>query len=147
LTIKHLTYRIAHTSALGIASLAQAMGLSAQTLTNSLNVNSETHNLNIARFEMLVDFANGNFKAAEYFAQKENAVVVQLPAALDLGDMNLLDAYMKCVEGQGEIAYSFRKAWADGRISAQEFTEIKAETIRNIGYQLAFLAAIEAITR
>ncbi len=147
MTIKHLAYRVAHDSALGIASLAEAMGLSHQTLTNFLNVNSDTHNLNINRFEMLIDFSNGNLQAAEYFASKANAVVVPLPVDNIASDMSLLDAFMNSVIAGGEFAQEFNRAFADGRVTPREFETIKKTVHDAIASQLAILNRIEQVVR
>lgn len=147
MTIKHLAYRIAHNSALGIASLAEAMGLSAQTLTNFLNVNSDTHNLHIARFEMLVDFANGNLAVAEFFGNKANAAVVPLPTNTIIGDMNLLDAFLNAGVKSGSFDYEFKKAWDDGRIDAVEFARLKQLNLDLIGARLALIAQLEQVVQ
>ena len=143
MTIKHLAYRLAHESARGISSLAQDMGKGAQVLSNKLNPNSETHHLTIAELEMLADFTNNNLAIAEYFAAKIGAVVIALPSDVPASDMSLLDAFMQSVIDGGEFAQSFNAAYADGRVTHEEFCALKAKTYHMIAAQLAFLAKIE----
>lgn len=147
MTIKHLAYRIAHKSALQIGGLADAMGMLKQTLTNCLNTTTETHNLNIQKFEMLVDFADGNLDAAEYFAAKANAVVIQLPEIPDLGDMGLLDSYMSIIKEFGDLAGEFQSAYSDGEITNKEFDKIDIEVTAVQAKLLAFKARIKKVVR
>jgi hypothetical protein len=147
LTIKHLAYRIARDSQLGHASLADAMGMKSQTLTNSLNVNASTHNLNISNFELLAEFSNGNMAVAEYFAAKVNAVVVPLPIMPDDSDMALLDGFMAVMKEMGELAVSFQTAYADSNITKKEFDKIKEEFADVLSRLLAFQSQIERVVR
>ena len=147
MTIKHLAYRIARDSQLGHASLAQAMNVKAQTLTNCLNVNAETHNLNISNFELLAEFSNGNLAVAEFFAAKCNAVVVTLPDVPDESDMGLLDGFMAIMKELGELSSSFQTAYADGDITAREFERIASEVSDVQSQLLAFQAQIKRVVR
>jgi hypothetical protein len=147
LTIKHLAYRIANDSKLGHASLAEAMGVKAQTLTNCLNVNANTHNLNISNFELLAEFSNGNLAVAEYFAGKVNAVVVPLPEIPDESDIGLLDGYMAVIKEMGELAVKFQEAYADSNISQKELEAIDAEFADVQSKLLAFQSQIKRVAR
>lgn len=147
MTIKHLAYRIAKQSQLGHASLAEAMGVKAQTLTNCLNVNASTHHLNISHFELLAEFSNGNLPVAQYFAAKANAVVVPLPSVPDESDMALLDGYMAVIKEMGELAVSFQSAYADSNISQKEFDAIDAEFVDVQSKLLAFQSQIKRVVR
>lgn len=147
MTIKHLAYRIAKQSQLGHASLAEAMGEKSQTLTNCLNVNASTHNLNITKFELLAEFSNGNLAVAEYFAAKANAVVVLLPSVPDESDMALLDGYMAVIKEMGELAVSFQTAYADSNITQKEFDAIDAEFVDVQSKLLAFQSQIKRVVR
>ncbi|MGJ8619588.1 MAG: phage regulatory CII family protein [Methylophilaceae bacterium] len=147
MTIRHIVYRCVHDSEKGVPTLASEMGKSYQVLLNKLNVNSESHHLTIDELELIGDFINSNIAFATYFAQKSNAVVVQLPEVEQYGDMNLLDSFMQCVESNGEIARDFKDAYADGRIDDREYQEIKASMYTSIADQIAFLKLIESLTR
>lgn len=151
MNLRHLIYKLIKQSAFSYDDLTHYINqgrdikTSAQTITNKFNPNSDSHLPNICEYEQALELMNGWQALADYAASKFNAVVVALPCETIVGDMSLLDSYMDCVESQGSIAHSFKQAWEDGRISAQEFAEIKANTIYSIGHQLAFLAAIEAV--
>lgn len=128
-------------------ALASLMGKGEKVLQNKLNPNSETHYLNISELEMLADFANGNTALAEYFAQKDNAAVVPLPACEITGDMSLLDAFMEASSQVGMFAYEFKQAWADGRVTVQEFERLEKIQFESIGKRLALLAEIRRVVR
>ncbi len=147
MTIKHLAYRIANDSKLGHASLAEAMCVKAQTLTNCLNVNASTHNLNISNFELLAEFSNGNMAVAEYFAAKANAVVVPLPDMPDESDMGLLDGYMAVIKEMGELAVRFQEAYSDNNITEKEFEAIELEFADVQSKLLAFQSQIKRVVR
>jgi ketol-acid reductoisomerase len=147
LTIKHLAYRLAHEFAGGAVALAALMGKGEKVLQNKLNPNSETHYLNIDELEMLADFTSGNRQVAQYFAQKTNAAVVQLPTDVMTGDMSLLDAFMDAAMQDGEFANEFKKAWSDGRITVQEFERLEKIQFESIGKRLALLAEIKQVVR
>lgn len=143
MTIRHLTYRLVHNSEKGVPTLASEMGKSHQILNNKLNVNSESHHLTIDEFETIGDFLDVNIEYATYFANKANAVVVQLPDDAPTGDMALLDSFMQCVESGGLIAKEFKKAFADGRIEEHEYEVIKKAMYDSVADQMAFLKMIE----
>lgn len=146
MTIRHLAYRIAHDYPGTVIGLAALMGKGAQVFTNKLNPNSETHHLTITELETLADFTNANTAIAEYFAAKAGAVVVPIPE-VEQGDMGLLEAYMEAHAEHGEISKEFMRAYADGRIDAREFADIKEQTCHAIAKQLAWLAEIERVVR
>lgn len=142
-----MAYRLAHEFTGGAVALASLMGKGEKVLQNKLNPNSETHYLNISELEMLADFANGNTALAEYFAQKDNAAVVPLPACEITGDMSLLDAFMEASSQDGMFAYEFKQAWADGRVTVQEFERLEKIQFESIGKRLALLAEIRRVVR
>ena len=92
---------------------------------------------------MLADFTNNNLAIADYFAAKIGAEVIELPTNAPASDMSLLDAFMQSVIDGGEFAQSFNAAYADGRVTHEEFCALKAKTYHMIAAQLAFLAKIE----
>ena len=147
MTIQHLAYRLAHSFNGGVVALASVMGKSDKVLSSKLNPNIDTHHLNIAELDMLADFTDGNLTLAEYFAQKDNAAVVPLPACEITGDMSLLDAFMEASMQDGQFAYEFKKAWEDGRVTEQEFTHLEKIQFDSIGKRLALLAEIKRVVR
>lgn len=147
MNLKHLTYRFAHDYAGGITRLADEMGKGAQVLTNKLNPNTETHHVTINELEIIGDFTGNNLRIAEYFAQKQNAVVVALPATAVTGDMGLLDGFMEAISFDGDFAYTFKKAWEDGRVTEQEFAALEKIQYDSIGKRLALLAEIKRLVR
>ena len=51
------------------------------------------------------------------FAEKANAVVVQLPNIPDASDMGLLDGYMAIMRELGDMSAEFQTAYEDGDIN------------------------------
>lgn len=147
MTIRHLVYQLVRKSKMGVPTLAEAMGRGIQILNNKLNVNSDSHLLSIDEFETIGDFLDVNIEYATYFANKANAVVVQLPDDAPTGDMALLDSFMQCVESNGKIAKEFKAAISDGRISDPEYQVIKKAMYDTVADQMAFLKMIEGIAR
>jgi hypothetical protein len=116
-----------------------------QMLTNKLNPNSESHNLNISEFEMLANLTDGNLAVAKHFAAKANAVVVPLPQVVASGDMNLLDAFLTVNIKSGSFDYAFKNYWDKGRISPTEFDKLEQLNADLISARLAFIAKIESL--
>jgi len=141
LTIRHLAHQLAQHR---IGDLALFMGKDTQVLRNKLNFNSDSAHLYVQEFEQIVDFTDANFAVAEYFAAKCNAVVFQLPAIQDDGDMSLLDSYMQIMKEMGDLAAEFQKAYADGSIDRKEFTRIANEVTGVQARLLAFQSTVES---
>jgi len=147
LTITHLAYRIAHEFTGSVVALAAMMGKGQQVLTNKLNPNYDSHHLSIEELEMMGDFTNRNIDIARYFADKANAVVVKVPDAPMDGDMSLLDGFLDITREMGEMSFEFQKSWADGEITKREFQCIKSEVSDVQSKLLAWLAAIERVSK
>lgn len=145
--ISHLIYRIAHAYAGGVVALASDMGRGEKVLSSKLNPNTETHHLNIEELDMLADFASANLVVAEYFADKANAVVVELPTDELTSDMSLLDGFMQSTASNGEFAASFIDAFGDGSVTTKEFEALRVKLYKNISTQLSFLNKIERVVR
>lgn len=141
MTIRHLAHQLAQHR---IGDLALFMGKDTQVLRNKLNFNSDSAHLYVQEFEQIVDFTDANFAVAEYFAAKCNAVVFQLPAIQDDGDMSLLDSYMQIMKEMGDLAAEFQKAYADGSIDRKEFTRIANEVTGVQARLLAFQSTVES---
>lgn len=111
-------------------------------LHNKLNPNTETAHINEDEIDVLLDMVpDGNFKAADFFAQRGGAVVIRLQP-VSSSDIELLDAYMAVVARLGEFSGDFSQAFADGDISANEFEQLQADANVVIASLLEMLARV-----
>lgn len=145
--ITHLAYRIAHGYRGGVVALSSMMGKNDRVMASKLNPNIDTHHLTIEEFSMLADFTNTNIEVAQYFAHKQNAVVVELPTIPEDGDMGLLDNYMDIMKELGKLSTEFQSDFADGNINYKEFERI-ANHVSQVQARLsAFQYAVKRIVR
>jgi hypothetical protein len=150
LTLRHLIHKLVHASPSGLAGLldylniGRTANMGVQTLSNKINFNSTSHTLNVQEAEQVLDYVDGNFSAAEYFASKCQAVVFRLPEQID-GDMALLDLFMDAMRELGEVSAEFQKAYADGRITMLEFAQIAKEIDDVIAKLIAFKCGVERV--
>lgn len=121
-----------------------AMG--AQVLNNKLNPNYEQDCLNVHQLEAIVRRLNLGFEVAEFFAEKNNAIVVRLPAVPE-SDMSLLDDFMNIAKELGETSLRFQQGFADGVITQDEFSQIKKEIYETVAALLSFEKSIERVVR
>ncbi len=146
MTIKHLAYRIGHEFPGSVAGLASLMGRGDVVLRNKLNPNSETHHLNIEEFEMMLDFANRNQDAAEYFAAKAGGVFMKVPDVPE-SDLGLLDLFMGTTKELGDVASAFQSAYADGNYTNKEYEALSVEVDEVIARLLEFKAGVKRVVR
>lgn len=147
MTIEHIAYRIAHEFKGGVVALASMMGKGEKVLQSKLNPNIDSHFLNIGELEMLADFTDRNEDVARYFAEKANAVLIKLPAAPIDGDMEMLDLVMSSIKELGEVFSVFQIAWADGRITDREYSQVSNEIDDVIARLLEFKAAVKRVSK
>lgn len=146
MTIKHLAYRVGHEFPGSVAGLASLMGRGDVVLRNKLNPNSETHHLNIEEFEMMLDFANRNQDAAEYFAAKAGGVFMKVPDVPE-SDLGLLDLFMGTTKELGDVASAFQSAYADGNYTNKEYQALSIEVDEVIARLLEFKAGVKRVVR
>lgn len=146
MTIKHLAYRVGHEFPGSVAGLASLMGRGDVVLRNKLNPNSETHHLNIEEFEMMLDFANRNQDAAEYFAAKAGGVFMKVPDVPE-SDLGLLDLFMGTTKELGDVASAFQSAYADGNYTNKEYEALSVEVDEVIARLLEFKAGVKRVVR
>lgn len=146
MTIKHLAYRVGHEFPGSVAGLASLMGRGDVVLRNKLNPNSETHHLNIEEFEMMLDFANRNQDAAEYFAAKAGGVFMKVPDVPE-SDLGLLDLFMGTTKELGDVASAFQSAYADGNYTNKEYDALSVEVDEVIARLLEFKAGVKRVVR
>ncbi|WP_135276930.1 phage regulatory CII family protein [Methylotenera oryzisoli] len=146
MTIKHLAYRVGHEFPGSVAGLASLMARGDVVLRNKLNPNSETHHLNIEEFEMMLDFANRNQDAAEYFAAKAGGVFMKVPDVPE-SDLGLLDLFMGTTKELGDVASAFQSAYADGNYTNKEYDALSVEVDEVIARLLEFKAGVKRVVR
>lgn len=146
MTIKHLAYRVGHEFPGSVAGLANLMGKGDVVLRNKLNPNNEGHHLNIEEFEMMLDFANRNQDAAEYFAAKAGGVFMKVPNIPE-SDMGLLDLFMGTTKELGDVASTFQTAYSDGNYTPKEFDALSIEVDEVIAKLLEFKAGVKRVVR
>jgi hypothetical protein len=145
--ITHLAYRIAHEYRGGVVALSSMMGKNDRVMASKLNPNIDTHHLNIEELSMLADFTNTNIEVAQYFAQKQNAVVVELPNIPADSDMSLLDNYMDIMKELGQLSTEFQSDFADGNINTKEFERIARHVSQVQARLSAFQYSVKRIVR
>jgi len=151
-TLRHLVHRLIYASPAGIAGVWEYLTsdkknrMPLQTMTNKVNFNSTSHNLNITEFEGAIDLIDCNYEVAEYFAAKCNSIVFKLPD-VQPGDMALLEGFMEIMTEIGEISTEFQKAISDGRISQNEMDRIAKEIGDAMSKLLAWQARVSLVVQ
>lgn len=146
LTIKHLAYRVGHEFSGSVAGLASLMGKGDVVLRNKLNPNNDGNHLTIEEFEMMLDFANRNQDAAEYFAAKAGGVFMKVPNVPE-SDLGLLDLFMGTTKELGDVASTFQTAYSDGNYTPKEFDALSIEVDEVIAKLLEFKAGVKRVVR
>lgn len=146
LDVSDALFHTAHDFKGGVPALAQRMDASANVLQKKVDPAIDTHKpllLEAVKIQQITQ----DYRVLHAMAQTLEHVAIPVPAEIELGDMGLLDAFMRTVEADGALCAEFRKAWADGNINAKEFEQLKISTYKQIGERLAFLAEIERVVR
>lgn len=146
LTIKHLAYRVGHEFQGSVSGLASLMGKGDVVLRNKLNPNNDGNHLTIEEFEMMLDFANRNQDAAEYFAAKAGGVFMKVPNVPE-SDLGLLDLFMGTTKELGDVASTFQTAYSDGNYTPKEFDALSIEVDEVIAKLLEFKAGVKRVVR
>jgi len=145
--ITFLAYRIAHEYQGGVVALSSMMGKNDKVMASKLNPNIDTHHLNIEELAMLADFTNTNVQVAQYFAEKQNAVVVELPIIPIDSDIGLLDNYMEIMKELGRLSTEFQSDFSDGNINNKEFDRIAHHVAQVQAKLSAFQLSVKRIVR
>lgn len=127
MSLQHLMYGLAHKFNGGLVALAAVMNKNDRVLNQKVNPNNTTHFLTLEEFETIADFTNGNLKVAEYFANKENAVVYVMPDLSGNDEEALLDSFVGITQKLGELSAEFLNSYADGQITNKELSKLFAE--------------------
>jgi hypothetical protein len=138
-------YNVAHDYPGGVPALAARMNKNKTVLQHKLNPNCETHGINADEIERIVDMANANFAAAEHFAHKAGALVVQLPDMPQVGDMELLDEFMSIMAELGQLSAEFQRGYSDGQIDSDDLDRISKEATDVHSRLLSFMKRVESM--
>jgi hypothetical protein len=145
MNLRDLLYHQAHDYPGGAAELERRIGAQPNYIQNSVAPSlAESHHMNAKVLEKMLDFVpNGNMDAAKFFAMKANATVIPIPSSMgNMGDMGLLDGFMCIVKELGEFSNEFQKAWADGRITTNEFEKVRMQAHEMIAAAQVFLERV-----
>ena len=144
MSFEDFLYRVAHGYPGAVPALAARMGKNPTVLMHKLNPNTSTHGVMANEAEQIIDLTNSNFSAAELFAGKAHAVVVQLIECHG-SDVELLDAFMDVIKELGMFSAEFQRDWADGHITPAEFRRLTKEAARFQSTILSFMARVEQL--
>ena len=119
-------YRVAHDfKPHGAVGLAKKMGIPAGTFLNELNPDAETHKLGLGR-AVAMSVAANDLRIAHAFADTCGLIAFPKPDLSNVSDAALLDLWLAHAEADGRFAEAVRHALADGSISEQELSAIRA---------------------
>ena len=127
MSLQHLMYGLAHKFNGGLVALSAVMNKNDRVMNQKVNPNNTTHFLTLEEFETIADFTNGNLKVAEYFANKENAVVYVLPDISGQDEEALLDSFVGITHKLGTLSDEFLKSYSDGNITTKELKDLIVE--------------------
>ncbi len=128
MSILDVVYRVAHKYKGGIRALAARMNKNSAVLNNKINVNCDTHHLNVEELAMIADFCNTD-EIAKWFAAQRGLLCTPMIQFDGVSDQALLDLFLKLEKEKGEWAGTIKKSLEDGYISPKEFEEIKKESL------------------
>ena len=137
-------YRIAHDYPGAVPALAARLERNPTVLMHKLNPNNTTHCLTMNEAEQIIDLTDSNFEAAQLFATKANAIVVQIVECQG-SDVEVLDAFLDVVKELGAFSAEFQRDWSDGRITPAEFRRINKEAVRVQSTLLSFMSRVEQL--
>lgn len=146
MSFRDFLHRVGHSYPGKVPALAARMGEREKVLQNKLNPNMDTHHMNEDDIELMLDLADANRRAAEFFAHKSNCVVIPLIDA-ESTDMELLDAFLNVVRDLGEFSGEFQRDWADGKIDQREFNRLTKDTDDVIAHLLELRERIGQLVR
>ena len=122
----------------GVERAAVRLKQSASTVNHKANPH-QPHNFSARELIKLQAHFN-DFRITHAMAAELGGVFVESADYSHLGDMELLDNFMRLVASLGTYSEEFRAAWADGRLTPSEFAQLK-----DTGYMLKqHLAEFEA---
>lgn len=137
-------YNVAHDYPGGVPALAARMDMSKNVLQKKVDPNEADHHLRLDESVKIQKFSNDK-RIVKAMAQELGGVFIDLPADEVVSDMGLLDTFLKATLHDGMFANEFQRAWADGKITQDEFKRLKARIYQLIGARLAILAEIERV--
>lgn len=135
-------YHTAHDFPGGVPALAQRMGgASSHVLNKKVDPRIDTHRLTLEE-SVKMQALTGDCRILQSMAFALNHVAIPLPEAPIGGDMSLLDGFLEVLQELGTFAEDFRRSWADGRITKEEFDKLKADTNEIQGQVAMFISRI-----
>lgn len=126
--LQDTVYHLAHDYPGGVPALAARMGKNPTVLMHKLNPNNSTHYLNAHEMDAIDDLT-GTDRIAEYFARKHSFYLVKMQHLEGMDESALMDAFLDVSREWGTYCMEFQKAWADGKITKQEFRLLREQGI------------------
>lgn len=123
-----IAYHLAHDYPGGVPALAARMGKNPTVLMHKLNPNNTTHHLTAHELDALDDIT-GSTRVAEYFAHKHQCYLVRMQMADGLDESALMDAFLDVTREWGAFCTEFQAAYADGKITKQEYKRLKKQGV------------------
>lgn len=144
--VLYAAYRVAHDfdPPHGAVGLAKKMGIPAGTFLNELNPEAETHKLGLGR-AVAMSVAANDARIAHAFADTCGLIAFPKPDLSNVSDAALLDLWLAHAEADGRFAEAVRHALADGSVSEQELSAIRATAYGCAAAALEIVARLEGL--
>lgn len=94
---------------------------------------------------MAMQALSGTTEFAEAVARESGGVFMPVVQFEGISDMELLDAYMRVIEQEGQIAKDFRDALADGKIERHEYETLRNDVDVQIARSMELLARLKSL--
>lgn len=124
MNITDAAYAVAHDYPGGTESLAPRLGMSAAVLRNKVNPNNTTHHLTLAEALRMSEIT-ADARVAEAFARALGRACVEIPAAENCADGEVIEMMSASMQTFGQIGQEITKTFEDGRVEPHESRRIR----------------------
>jgi hypothetical protein len=137
-------YAVAHDYPGGTESLGPRMGMSAALLRNKVNLNQTINHLTLAEAVRMTDIT-GDSRILEAWARQLGFALIELPAAENCADADVIELMAKTWETNGEIGREVNRTFADGRVEPHEVRRVKDSAWTHMVTLLSMITRIEGM--
>lgn len=132
MNITDAAYAVAHDYPGGTESLAPRLGMSGAVLRNKVNPNNTTHHLTLAEALRMSEIT-GDRRIAEAFARELGLVCMEVPAAENCADGEVIEMMSESMKTFGDIGAAITDTFADGRVDSHEARRVRDVIWKHLG--------------
>ena len=144
MNITDAAYAVAHDYPGGTESLAPRLGMSGAVLRNKVNPNNTTHHLTLAEALRMSEMT-GNTSIAHAFARALGLACIEIPAAENCADADVIELIAKSLETHGDVGKEIVRTLEDGKVEQHEAVRVRDRVWSHIVTVVSLASRIEGM--